>query len=208
MLNELKIMLAEMRKLQALEEALPVVSNNPQINFDELVGLEREHRFGIIIKGEAGLFTIITRPHNIMLIFWAVFVFYVPVSSLFAQSLDKLELITMFVMIAVMFFFYRFGSTTYNITIDSYQKLIILKSNNLIGRFIKPDVNVDFRELTDITGQSIYQDDRPNINKYYKLTMHFSGQKKTLMYLAERNNGNANQKLFVSHLKSMIRNNT
>lgn len=208
MLKEIKFILAEMRKLQAMEDAFPVVSDNPKINFFELARLAEENKFGIKIEGNAGLFTIMTKPDYLWLLFWAVLIFYIPASSLFTQSFDSILLITMFVMMAIMFFFYRFGPTTYNITFDSYQKLIILKSNNLIGRIVKPEINVDFREFTDFTGKNIYTDKKGLAFEYYKVIMHFSGQKKTLFYLPEGKDGNANQKLFVSNLMSMIRNNT
>ncbi len=207
MLKELKFMLAEMRKLQALEDALPVVSDNPQINFFELAQLAEENKYDIKIVGNAGLFTIITKPDYIWLLFWAVLIFYMPVSSLITQSLDSIQLITMFVLMAVMFFFYRFAPTTFNITVDSHQKLIVLKSNNLIGRFVKPEINVDFREFTDFTGKSIYTDQKGLASEYYKVIIHYNDQKQTLIYLPERKDSIANQKLFVSNLRSIIRNN-
>ncbi|MHC1776031.1 MAG: hypothetical protein AB9834_11530 [Lentimicrobium sp.] len=208
MLKEIKIMLAEMRKLQAMEDALPVVSDNPQINFFELVRLAEENKYGIKIEGNAGLFTIFTKPDYIWLLFWAVLILYAPVSSLFTQSLDKITLITMFVMMTAMLFFYRFGPTTFNITFDSFQKLIKLKSNNLIGRFVKPEIVVDFREFSDFTGKSIYTDKKGLASEYYKVIMHYNDQKQTLIYLPERKDGTANQKLFVSNLRNIIRKNT
>lgn len=206
MLKELKFMLAEMRKLQALEDALPVVSDNPQINFFEIARLADENKYGIKIKGNAGLFTIITKPDYLGLFFWATLIFYVPVSSLITHSLGSIQLITMFVMMAVMFFFYRFAPTTFNITIDSHQKLIVLKSNNLIGRYVKPEIVVDFREFKDFTGKSIYTDQKGLTSEYYKVIMHYNDQKQTLIYLPESKEDITNQKLFVSHLRSLIRN--
>lgn len=209
MLKQIKVILEEARKLTEAEATAnnPIVSDNFRVNFEELVKLSeiKNSRFKII--GDARQFEIICKPDYFILLLWAVFIFYVPVRSIIEQSFDSTNLIVMFVLLGSMLFFYKYANTTYNILVDNHQKQLLLKSNDPLGKILRPEVIIEFRDFTDFSTKKIYTKMKGTTREYSKVYVHFKNEKMTLIYLPAEPLNFVDQKIFITNLKSIIKHN-
>jgi hypothetical protein len=207
MFKQIKVMLDEARKLTEAEAAAntPIVSDNPKANFDELVKLSEIKNSRFKITGDARQFEIICKPDYFILLLWAVFIFYVPVRSIIEQSFDSTNLIVMFVLLGIMFFYFKYANTTYNILVDSHQKQLLLKSSNPLGKILRPEAVIEFRDFTDFSTKTIYTKMKGTTREYCKVYIHFRNEKMPLIYLPAEPLNFIDHKIFVNNLKSFIK---
>ncbi len=204
MLKELKIIRAELRKIRKLEDAFPEVPNNPELNLNELNRISEEQKFDVKIEGNSQKFNIINKPDTLKLIVWMLIVLFSACYGLFDNEMLSVMLIMAFALLVVMLFYFRFGSSTYNILIDREQKFMMIKSNNPMGKYIKPEVEVDFRDFEKFTLHNYYSKLKGSERSYCKVILHTNQKKIALFYLPDRENDFTFQKLFISHLINLI----
>lgn len=202
-------MLDEAKNLTEAEEAAvnPIVSDNPKVNFEELVKLSEIKNSRFKITGDARQFEISCKPHYLILLLWAVFIFFVPVRSIIEQSLDSIQLIVMFVLLAAMFFYFKYANTTYNILVDSHQKQLLLKCNDPVGKILRPEVVIEFRDFTGFSKKKIYSKKQGTTQDYFKVYIHFKNEKMALIYLPDEPVNLVDHKLFIGNLHSIIKHN-
>lgn len=200
-------MLDNAQRLAEAETAAanPIVSNDPKINFEELVKLSEIKNSRFKIAGDAQQFEIICKPDYFIVLLWAVFIFYVPVRSIIEQSFDSTNLIVMFVLLGVMLFYYKYANTTYIIIVDSHQKLMLLKSNDPVGRILRPEIVIEFRDFTDFSVKRIFTKMKGTTRQYCKVYIHSKNDKLALIYLPDEQLNVVDHKLFIANLKSILK---
>lgn len=202
-------MLDAAKKLTEAEEAagIPIVSDNPKVNFEELVKLSEIKNSRFRIMGDARQFEIICKPDYFILLLWLVFIFFVPVRSIIEQNLNSTQLIVMFVMLVAMLFYYKYANTTYIIVVDSHQKQMVLKSNDPAGKILRPEVIIEFRDFTGFSVKNIYTKMKGTTREYCKVFIHSKNDKIAIIYLPAEAVNDVNHKLFIGNLQSIIKHN-
>lgn len=198
--DDIKLVRQVMHELKKEEEKLPEVSNDKQDNFAELMKLSVQKDSGFQISGDIENFTIKCKPDIYPILMWMILIFYVPVSSLLNNKLDSIEAITMFILLSSMLIYYRFGHTTYDINVDTRQRELLLKSNNLLGKHIKPETLIDYRDISDLSAKSIYTQLKGVTTDYNKIFLHYQDKKLPLIYLPKT----VNEKLFIANLQNLL----
>jgi hypothetical protein len=150
------------------------------------------------LTGDIREFTITTRPDIMPFFFWAALVFYVPVSSLISGYIEPLEILTMTLLFIVLVVWYKYSPTTWDITVDTYNKQMVLVCNNPVAGFLKSDIIIPFNEFGQFSAKNIYSQFKGTNNLYTKVFIHHNGLKTPLIYLNREEEDN--YKVFISNL--------
>jgi hypothetical protein len=208
--EELKLIRQVMHDLEEQEPDSQYieVADDPGRNLADLILLSEKRNSRFRIAGETREFTIITKPDLMPLIFWLVFIFAMPVSSLYRNVWDPVEISLMVVFFFIMIAWYRFSETTWNITVDSYHKQLILKSNNPVAMFLKPEVIIPFSDFSDFSCKSIYSQLKGSSGIYTKVFIHYADHKLPLIWLTKQADLEVEDdyyRAFISNLRKFIK---
>jgi hypothetical protein len=127
---------------------VPENSINPAYNFDEIVKLSNRTNSRFTVEGDYMNFIIRAKSNNILLGIITCFYFLIPVAFVLEQPTNPASWLVVLGVLAAIILYFRYYPSTNNIEINSYNKTIKIKSNNLIGKYIIPPVELSFRDFT------------------------------------------------------------
>lgn len=196
---------AEMLKLQDVSGTESLSGQlTPKEGFEGLLKLSENPKSRFRIVGDARQLVIIPKPDFIPIFLWFVFIMAGVISA--ASDLNRdFIMIMMPVYFGAMFLFYRLGPTTYEITIDTFRKQILLQSNNPIGRFLKPKVEIDFEDFEKLSSRIIYSKMKDGLNtSFNKIHIHYKNKKQLLIYLGNGPYSFIDDELFILNFSALI----
>ncbi len=194
--------LEEYRKMQ---RDMARISPNPKDNFDALVLLSEEKQSRFRITGDIHRFVISCKPDYLPILLWLVFITAMLVSSRNDLSLSIMLLLTFFLLILMMFT-YKFGKTTYDITVDNFQKQISMKSNNPIARFLRPEILIDFKDFKGLSSRRVATKLKDGSGTYYqKISIHYGENMTGMIYLVNGPFYYVNHETFIDNFTALIR---
>lgn len=192
-------------KQEKMQRDMAKISPNPKDNFDELVKLSeiRHSRFSIL--GEAKQFVISCKPDYLPIFLWLVFI----IAGLAGNTAEvdrSLMLVLTLIYFAIMLLYFKLAPTTYDITVDSYQKQITLKCNNPIGRFLHRETVIDFRDVKNLTGKSVASRLKDGLNRWFiKVMLHYNDKKTGIIYLANGPLTTIDHEAFINNFTNIIK---
>ena len=194
----------ELEQQEILRQSWAKISSDPKDNLDELVRLSGEKGARFSITGNEKQFIIHIKPDYMQVIMWIGIV----VGSLVYMSFEAegtVLLIIAFIYLAAMLLFFKLAPTTYDITIDTMEKQMMLKCNNTVGRFLRPEIIIDFRHIAKLSGKEVGTKLKDGLNRWFnKIYVHHEGKKTPFIYLANGPISKIDAEAFMLNLSNII----
>lgn len=194
----------KLEQLEKLRQQRAKISASPKDNLDELVRLSKERGARFSITGNEKQFVIHSKPDYLQVVIWSAIV----VGSLVYLSLEVKGtglLISAFVYLAAMLIFFKVAPTTYDITIDNLQKQVMLKCNNVVGKFLRPEIIIDFRHFVKLSGKEVRAKTKDGLNNWFnKIYIHHEEKKTSFIYLPNGPVSRIDAEAFMLNLSNII----
>lgn len=184
---------------------VPKISENIKDNFEELVNLSKRRGSNFKLAGEYKNFIIKEYSKFIIeIISWAV-VITVLSTKILKGSTPIISTLIIAGIIILILLYYRFSPTTNNIEVDTYSKILSIKSNNYIARILKPSYQIDFKDIEEFSFKEIRRKTNSGSSGKYNLVyVHSNNKKIKLINLPCSDFAYVNPNIFIGNLSSII----
>lgn len=194
----------KLEQQEKLRQSWAKISSDPKDNLNELIRLSGEKGARFSINGNEKQFVIHSRPDYLQVILWIGIVIMSIVYLSFEAEGTGLYIIA-FVYLAALLIYFKLAPTTYDITIDTMEKQMMLKCNNAVGRFLRPEIVIDFRHIVKLSGKEIGTKLKDGLNRWYnKIYVHHEGKKTPFIYLANGPVSKIDAEAFMLNLTNII----
>lgn len=189
---------------EKMERNMAKISPNLKDNFNELVKLSELKHSRFRIQGEVKQFVISCKPDYLPIFLWFAFII-AGLAGNIAEMDKSLMLVLTLIYFAFMLLYFKLAPTTWDITVNNYQKQITLKCNNPIGRFLHREVVIDFRDVKKLTGKSVSSKMKDGLNRWFiKVMLHYNDKKTGIIYLANGPLTTIDHEAFINNFINII----
>lgn len=184
---------------------VPKISENIKDNFEELVKLSKRKGSNFKIVGEYKNFIIKEYSKFIIeIISWATIITILS-TKILQESTPIISTLIIAGIIILILLYYRFYPTTNNIEVDTYSKILSVKSNNYIARILKPSYQIDFKDIDEFSFKEIRRKTNSGSSGRYNLVyVHSNNKKIKLINLPCSSFAYVNPNIFIGNLSSII----
>ncbi|MCD6012038.1 MAG: hypothetical protein K0Q79_1900 [Flavipsychrobacter sp.] len=157
MFERLKKELRELNSTESHMEEEPILSRDNNSLLLQLVDLSKRTSSNFTVYGKAENFTLKTPASNGATIIFFLFLSFFPTMFFINHIIGFLSLLAfiLLALIVVVLLIKFLGKTCHNIEIDSILKLVTIKNNNIIGRYLEEQKIVDFTAVKEISSKII-----------------------------------------------------
>lgn len=134
---------------------VPPFSRDPKVNLDEIIKLSTRAHAKFTVIGDHRNFVIRGHSDNILIGVCLLVFIILPTAYLLQNYENILSWIIEFSVLALIYITFRFAPSTYNMEVNPYDKKINISSNNLIGRYFRPEIIISFNEFKEFTSKEI-----------------------------------------------------
>jgi hypothetical protein len=206
MIKQIKKELDEIKNHQEHMDFVPENLSNPKENFDEIVKLTTRTNSRFKVNGDYKKFVIQSKSDNIMFgVLIIVFLFF-PTVLLYQNFTDPIYWLVEFAVVGVILLFLRYYPSTNNIEINSNDKTIKINSNNLIGKYIIPKIDIPFNDFTEFSFKAKSIKGGGMTNHFNRIYICYSGHTRSLIDLPDGPFYNVNHRVFMDCLTRIIKN--
>lgn len=201
-IEQIKQELYEMNHKEEHMALEPKVFDNPKEYFDELIKLSMRVGSQFKVDGDYRCFVVSRNPNNILLGILVALILTIPTGLLFQNISNIIYWLVEFITFGLIYVFFRYIPSSNDFEIDTYQKRMIIKSNNFIGKYIIPIIEIEFRDFKEFTSKEKRYDNYNIINRVY---ICFNDQQKRVIDLPNSLQC-VNHKIFMDCLTTLIKN--
>ena len=206
MIKQIKKELDELKNHQEHMDFVPKDSLNPKDDFDELVKLTTRTNSRFKVNGDYRSFVIQSKSDNILIgVLLIIFLFF-PTVLLFQNLTDPIYWLVEFALLAIIFLFLRYYPSTNNIEINTYDKSIKIKSNNLIGKYVIPTTNISFKAFEEFKFKAKSSNGKGLATHFNRIYICYRNQTRPFIDLLNGPFYNINHRIFINCLTRIIKN--
>jgi hypothetical protein len=205
MIKQFKKEFDEIKNHQEHMEYVPQKSLNPEENFDELIKLTTRTNARFNVIGDYKHFIIQSKSNNVIIGISLLVILFFPTILLYQNLTDPMYWLVEFSILAVISFFTRYYSTTNNIEINTYDKSIKITSNNLLGRYMIPALNIPFKNFTDFTFKAKSIKGQGMTNHFNRVFICYNDQTRPIIDLPNGPFYYVNHRTFIACLTTLIK---
>jgi hypothetical protein len=206
MFKQIKKELEDINNYKEHINSVPHDSLNPQDNFDELVKLTTRTNARFKVNGDSKKFVIQAQSDNIVIGICLITILFFPTLGLYKNLTNPIYWLVEFGILVVFFLFFRYYPSTNNIEVNSYEKTIIISSNNLIGKFIIPTIDISFKDFTKFTFKETSISGKGMTSNFNRIYICYNGQTRPIIDLSNGPLYFINHRIFMICLTRIIKN--
>jgi len=185
---------------------VPQNSLNPKDNFDEIVKLTTRTNARFKVNGDYSSFVIQSKSDNIIIGISLIVILFFPTVLLYQNFTDPIYWLVEFAILAVILLFLRYDPSTNNIKINTYDKTIKINSNNLVGKYIIPRIDISFNEFTEFTFKTKSIKGKGMTNHFNRIYICYTDQTRPFIDLPNGPFYYVNHRIFMDCLTRIIKN--
>jgi len=206
MIKQIKKELEEIKNHQEHMDFVPQNSLNPKDNFDEIVKLTTRTNARFKVNGDYSSFVIQSKSDNIIIGISLIVILFFPTVLLYQNFTDPIYWLVEFAILAVILLFLRYDPSTNNIKINTYDKTIKINSNNLVGKYIIPRIDISFNEFTEFTFKTKSIKGKGMTNHFNRIYICYTDQTRPFIDLPNGPFYYVNHRIFMDCLTRIIKN--
>ena len=185
---------------------VPKDSLNLKDNFNELVKLTTRTNARFKVNGDYRSFVIQSKSDNIIIGISLIVILFFPTVLLYQNFNAPIYWFVEFALLTVIFLFLRYYPSTNNIEVNSYEKTIKINSNNLIGKYIIPTIDISFNSFTEFTFKAKSIKGKGMTNHFNRIYISYDDQTRPLIDLPNGPFYYVNHRTFIDCLTKIIKN--
>jgi len=206
MIKQIKKELDELENHQEHMDFVPKDSLNLKDNFNELVKLTTRTNARFKVNGDYRSFVIQSKSDNIIIGISLIVILFFPTVLLYQNFNAPIYWFVEFALLTVIFLFLRYYPSTNNIEVNSYEKTIKINSNNLIGKYIIPTIDISFNSFTEFTFKAKSIKEKGMTNHFNRIYISYDDQTRPLIDLPNGPFYYVNHRTFIDCLTKIIKN--
>lgn len=206
MIKQIKKELDELENHQEHMDFVPKDSLNLKDNFNELVKLTTRTNARFKVNGDYRSFVIQSKSDNIIIGISLIVILFFPTVLLYQNFNAPIYWFVEFALLTVIFLFLRYYPSTNNIEVNSYEKTIKINSNNLIGKYIIPTIDISFNSFTEFTFKAKSIKGKGMTNHFNRIYISYDDQTRPLIDLPNGPFYYVNHRTFIDCLTKIIKN--
>src|SRR5690625_2968501 len=206
MIKQIKKELDELENHQEHMDFVPKDSLNLKDNFNELVKLTTRTNARFKVNGDYRSFVIQSKSDNIIIGISLIVILFFPTVLLYHNFNAPIYWFVEFALLTVIFLFLRYYPSTNNIEVNSYEKTIKINSNNLIGKYIIPTIDISFNSFTEFTFKAKSIKGKGMTNHFNRIYISYDDQTRPLIDLPNGPFYYVNHRTFIDCLTKIIKN--
>jgi hypothetical protein len=175
-------------------------------HFDNLIELSKQNNSRFKIIGTESNFVIKAKSDNILIGICSIIILGIPSVLIIKNPYDIFIWLFVILEIVLIISYFKFYPTTNNIEIDIKKRKIHVKSNNLIGRFLIPKIEIDFSKFNKLTSEKIISKNTGMKNFYNRIYIKYDNKTQHLIDFLDGPFYYFNHKEFMNHFAQIIKN--
>lgn len=205
MFKQIKKELDEIKNHQEHMDFCPRNLSNHKDCFDEIVKLTTRTNARFKVNGDYRNFVIQSKSDNILIGISIIIILFFPTVLFHQNFTDPIFWLVEFAIIGVGFLIFRYYPSTNNIEINSYEKLIKINSNNLVGKYIIPEIDIPFNDFTGFSFKEKSVNGSGMTIHYNRIYICHSGQTRLFIDLPNGPFYYVNHRVFMDCLTRIIK---
>ncbi len=172
-------------------------------HFDLLVAKSKQAPLNVIIEGTPQCFTIKAKPLNLVFLFSFLLYMATPILLLNRDITNYIFWIIFIIMLASVLILVWFF-TPYDVTIDSLNQKITIKSTNLLGQYFIPLRTIHFKDFKAFSYETVNVSAKGFAGYKNKIYIHANNSKHMILELPYNSNMSIEPKDFIDNLTHLI----
>jgi hypothetical protein len=170
--------------------------------FESLFEQSKTAPLNFSISGNEKLFTIRNKPYNGIFVVVFFLLVILPILLLKKNSSMGAYIIIGIVTIGVILAVWLLG--TNDVVFDNQSKIATIKSNNILGQFIKPVKVIHYKDITDCSFKKVNVSERGFVGFKYKIYLHHTDKTTMILELPYNEKYNVEPQAFIDNLKNLM----
>jgi hypothetical protein len=170
--------------------------------FEDLIMQSKTAPLNFSLLGNENLFTIRNKPYNGIFVGVFFLMVILPMLLLNKNSSMGAYIIICIATIGVLLAVWFLG--TNDVVFNNQLKLITIKNNNILGRYIKPIKVIHYKDVKDFSFKKVNVSARGFVGFKHKIYLHHHNKTTMILELPYNENFNIEPRPFIDNLKALI----